>query len=73
MSKNTERTVSPPSPPGSAFPGGCVGYQFGAAPGASPAVQVNDAVGFVPRVRLVDYLRNTEGLALCGRGAACPG
>ena len=31
------------------------------------------AVGFMPRVLLVDHVRSTEGLALCGRGAACPG
>jgi len=57
------------------FPGGCVTYRFSFAPGASPllAIPVNGAVGFVPRVRLVDSIRNTEGLALCGRGAACPG
>jgi tRNA A-37 threonylcarbamoyl transferase component Bud32/membrane-associated phospholipid phosphatase len=57
------------------FPGGCVTYQFTFAPGASPllAIPVNGAVGFVPRARLVDYIRNSEGLALCGRGAACPG
>jgi hypothetical protein len=57
------------------FPGGCVTYQFTFAPGASPllAIPVNGAVGFVPRARLVETIRNTEGLALCGRGAACPG
>ncbi len=57
------------------FPGGCVTYQFTFAPGASPllAIPVNGAVGFVPRARLVDHIRNTEGLALCGRGAPCPG
>jgi hypothetical protein len=57
------------------FPGGCVTYQFNFAAGASPqlAIPVNGAVGFMPRARLVDYIRNTEGLALCGRGAACPG
>ena len=57
------------------FPGGCVTYQFNFAPGASPqlAIPVSGAVGFMPRARLVDYIRNTEGLALCGRGAACPG
>jgi hypothetical protein len=56
------------------FPGGCVTYQFMFVPGASPllAIPVNGAVGFVPRARLVDHIRNTEGLALCGRGAACP-
>jgi len=57
------------------FPGGCVTYQFTFEPGASAllAIPVNGAVGFVPRARLVEHVRNTEGLALCGRGAACPG
>jgi hypothetical protein len=27
----------------------------------------------MPRVTLVDYVRDEESLALCGRGAACPG
>jgi hypothetical protein len=58
-----------------AFPGGCVTYQFTFVPGAPPllAIPVNGAVGFVPRARLVRYIRDTEGLPLCGRGAACPG
>jgi hypothetical protein len=30
-------------------------------------------VAFMPRSALVGYVRRTEGLALCGRGAACPG
>ncbi len=57
------------------FPGGCVSYQFNFDPAASPLLvgDVMSAVGFVPRARLVDYIRSTEGLALCGRGAACPG
>jgi tRNA A-37 threonylcarbamoyl transferase component Bud32 len=57
------------------FPGGCVSYEFNFDPGASPllAADVMSAVAFVPRARLVDYVRSTEGLALCGRGAACPG
>ncbi len=57
------------------FPGGCVTYQFTFEPGASAllAIPVNGAVGFVPRARLVEHVRNTEGLALCGRGAPCPG
>ncbi|HEV3288360.1 MAG TPA: hypothetical protein VG123_05150, partial [Streptosporangiaceae bacterium] len=57
------------------FPGGCVTYQFVLAPGASPALAtaVGTAVAFTPRAALVSYVRRTEGLALCGRGAACPG
>jgi hypothetical protein len=57
------------------FPGGCATYQFVFAPGASPAMAtaVETAVAFMPRSALVAYVRRTEGLALCGRGAACPG
>ena len=57
------------------FPGGCVTYRFVVAPGASPALAttVDSAVAFMPRSALVGYVRRTEGLALCGRGAACPG
>jgi hypothetical protein len=57
------------------FPGGCATYRFNFAPGKSSllAIPVDSAVGFVPRTRLVDYIRSTEELALCGRGAPCPG
>ena len=57
------------------FPGGCVTYRFAFAPGASPALAttVDSAVAFMPRSELVAYVRRTEGLALCGRRAACPG
>ncbi len=57
------------------FPGGCATYRFVLAPGASPVVTttVDSAVAFMPRSALVGYVRRTEGLALCGRGAACPG
>ena len=57
------------------FPGGCVTYRFVLGPGASPvlATAVGSAVAFIPRSELVGYVRHTEGLALCGRGAACPG
>jgi hypothetical protein len=57
------------------FPGGCVTYQFTFAPGASPrlAITAGGAVGFVPQARLVADIQSTEGLALCGRGALCPG
>jgi membrane-associated phospholipid phosphatase len=57
------------------FPGGCATYRFNFAPGKSPllAIPVDGAVSFVSRARLVDHIRNTEDLALCGRGAPCPG
>jgi hypothetical protein len=57
------------------FPGGCVTYDFRFKPGASPvlAVAVDSALAFQLRSTLADYIRHTEGLALCGRGAACPG
>jgi membrane-associated phospholipid phosphatase len=55
--------------------GGCITYQFSFATGASPslAIFVDQAITFEPRSVLVDYIRQSEGLALCGRGAACPG
>ena len=57
------------------FPGGCATYQFRFARGASPvlATAAGSALAFMPRSALVGYVRRTEGLALCGRGAACPG
>jgi tRNA A-37 threonylcarbamoyl transferase component Bud32 len=57
------------------FPGGCATYQFRFARGASPvlATTAGSALAFTPRSALVGYVRRTEGLALCGRGAACPG
>jgi hypothetical protein len=57
------------------FPGGCATYQFRFARGASPALAaaVASALAFVPRSDLIGYVRRTAGLALCGRGAACPG
>ena len=60
------------------FPGGCITYKFSNTfffmPGASPALAdaAASALSFQPRSALVDYVRRTEGLALCGRGAACP-
>ena len=55
------------------FPGGCVTYHFSFVPGAAPllAIPVDTAVAFEPRSALVRQIRRTEGLALCGRGAAC--
>ena len=57
------------------FPGGCVTYRFSFVRGASPllAISLDNALGFTRRATLVEYVRSTEGLALCGRGAACKG
>ena len=57
------------------FPGGCVTYQFSFTPGASPTLAgaAGSALSFEARSALVDYVRRTESLVLCGRGAACTG
>jgi hypothetical protein len=57
------------------FAGGCVTYRFEFPPGVSPVLagSVDTAVAFVPRSSLVRYVQQAEGLALCGRGAPCPG
>jgi hypothetical protein len=57
------------------FPGGCVTYRFSFAPGASPVLAgaADSALSFQSRSSLVEFIRHTEGLALCGRGAPCPG
>ena len=56
------------------FPGGCASYRFDFASGASPLLipGLDGLVALMPRVRLVNYVRAREGLALCGRGAPCP-
>jgi hypothetical protein len=57
------------------FPGGCASYRFDFAPGASALLipSIDGMVAFMPRSVLVKYVRAREGLALCGRGAPCPG
>jgi hypothetical protein len=57
------------------FAGACVTYQFSFVAGAAPllAIPLDTAVAFEPRSDLTGYVRRTEGLALCGRGAACTG
>jgi len=57
------------------FPGGCATYRISfTAPGASPilADAAGSALSFQPRSLLVEFIQRTEGLTLCGRGAACP-
>ena len=56
------------------FLGGCITYQLiFIAPGVSRALAnaAVNALSFQPRSALVNDVRRTEGLALCGRGAAC--
>jgi membrane-associated phospholipid phosphatase len=57
------------------FPGGCITYQFSFVTGAAPslAIPIDTAITFEPRSVLVEHVQRTENLALCGRGAACPG
>ncbi len=57
------------------FPGGCITYQFSFLPGAAPtlAIPIDAAIAFESRSDLVSHVRQTEGLALCGRGAPCTG
>jgi hypothetical protein len=56
------------------FTGGCVTYRFAFASGAPTALvfDVDAAVSFVPRADLVAFVRDSEHLELCGRGASCP-
>ncbi len=57
------------------FPGGCVTYRFLFARGASPVLAgaADIALSFEARSTLVEFIRHSEGLALCGRGASCTG
>jgi hypothetical protein len=57
------------------FAGGCVTYRFSFAAGAAPslAIEVDTTIAFEPRSVLIRYIRQTEGLSLCGRGSGCPG
>lgn len=58
------------------FEGGCVTYRFAFNPNAEPAlaVDIDDALSFRPRLPLVERMRETVGLELCGFGASpCPG
>jgi hypothetical protein len=57
------------------FAGGCVTYQFSFVSGAAPSlgIPIDTAIAFQPRSVLVEYVQRTEDLALCGRGAVCPG
>jgi len=55
------------------FDGGCVTYEldFESGAGAELLFDVEQALGFTPRERLVDHVRDLNGLKLCGAGARC--
>jgi hypothetical protein len=57
------------------FPGGCVTQEYAFAEDASPALvfQADEALGFIAREDLVEAVRSSTGLRLCGAGARCPG
>ena len=57
------------------FPGGCVTYEFGGSARADRQLQAlaDATLDFVPRDRVVAYVREQTGLALCGAGVSCPG
>jgi len=57
------------------FAGGCVTYHFSFVAGAPPtlAIPIDTAIAFEPRSVLVRHIQQSEDLALCGRGARCPG
>src|SRR5205807_1719791 len=56
------------------FEGGCATYAFAFGPGAPSSfiLDADEALSFIPRSMLVDYVERHVGLALCGRGASCP-
>ena len=58
------------------FEGGCIGYTFRFASGASStlAIEAIEALSLLPRATIVAEVRKDPGLTLCGAGApACDG
>ena len=57
------------------FAGGCVTYEFTGSARADRQLQAlaDGTLDFVPRDRVVAYVREQTGLALCGAGVSCPG
>jgi hypothetical protein len=57
------------------FPGGCVTYEYAFDDEAPPALvfEADQALGFVPREDLVEKVRASTDLRLCGAGVPCPG
>jgi hypothetical protein len=57
------------------FPGGCATYDINFAKGTPRALlsDVDRALAYTARTRLVRHVYQDQGLVLCGRGEACPG
>jgi hypothetical protein len=58
------------------FEGGCVTYRFSFTRNSAPLIyeQADRFLGFTPRAKYVQSLRDEEGRTLCGAGAPpCPG
>ena len=57
------------------FDGGCVTYRFAFDKEATASLMfdADQALAFQPRGTLVEKVRETSGLALCGVGEVCPG
>jgi tRNA A-37 threonylcarbamoyl transferase component Bud32 len=57
------------------FAGGCVTYDFSAAPGTESQTETRAeaALSFLARERVASYVHEQSGLALCGAGTSCPG
>src|SRR4029453_17636990 len=55
------------------FDGGCATYEldFESGAGAELLFDVEQALGFTPRERLGDHVRDFNGLELCGAVARC--
>jgi hypothetical protein len=57
------------------FVGGCITYGFSFDPTRHPEILLDAeaALSFFPRSALVEYVRQEDGLTLCGAWARCPG
>jgi tRNA A-37 threonylcarbamoyl transferase component Bud32/membrane-associated phospholipid phosphatase len=69
-------TAVPPTYKGTrtyVFDGGCVTYQFNFVPHSDVGLvfDVDQAVTFLPRERLISYVASNDGQVLCGRGTTC--
>ena len=57
------------------FPGGCATYDIKFSDGAPPELlsDVERAIAYTARTRIVRHVHRDTGLVFCGRDEACPG